>query len=185
MSDFRDPSTSLTLTQAQLKLWAEPHLPSVKKKSKGVPYGPCNLAFSSGTLAWRAYCHHTHQMSEICVFICYHRHELFDDVFQEELAALCAPSLRGLPPLPPARLALATILQAYTSLIKGVAKDQRISIKDGQMRHRHKSRSVLIGGYKRHLLQDLDPGFIRAVGITPANVPEASVTEAISEDLAQ
>jgi Transposase DDE domain len=29
----------------------------------------------------------------------------------------------------------------------------------------------------------LDSGLIRAVGITPANVPEASVTEAISEDL--
>lgn len=40
-------------------------------------------------------------------------------------------------------------------------------------------------GYKRHVLHDLDTGLIRAVGITPANVPEASVTEAIGEDLAQ
>jgi hypothetical protein len=68
-------------------------------------------------------------------------------------------------------------------LIKGVAKDRRISVEDGQMRHGRKSRSVLIDGYKRHVLQDLDTGLIRAVGITPANVPEASVTEAISEDL--
>jgi hypothetical protein len=29
----------------------------------------------------------------------------------------------------------------------------------------------------------LDTGLIRAVGLTPANVPEASVTEAISADL--
>lgn len=42
---------------------------------------------------------------------------------------------------------------------------------------------MLIDGYKRHVLHDLDTGLIRAVGITPANVPEASVTEAISEDL--
>jgi hypothetical protein len=69
------------------------------------------------------------------------------------------------------------------SLIKGVAKDRRISVEDGQMRHGRKSRSVLVDGYKRHVLHDLDTNLIRAVGITPANVPEASVTEAISEDL--
>ena len=42
-----------------------------------------------------------------------------------------------------------------------------------------------LDGYKRHVLHDLDTGLIRAVGITPANVPEASVTEAISKDLEQ
>ena len=71
------------------------------------------------------------------------------------------------------------------SLIKGVAKNRRISVEDGQMRHGRKSRSVRVDGYKRHVLHDLDTGLIRAVGITPANVPEASVTEAISEDLEQ
>jgi Transposase DDE domain/Transposase domain (DUF772) len=69
------------------------------------------------------------------------------------------------------------------SLLKGVAKDRRISVEDGQMRHGRKSRSVRVDGYKRHVLHDLDTGLIRAVGITPANVPEASVTEAISADL--
>ena len=69
------------------------------------------------------------------------------------------------------------------SLVKGVAKDRRISVEDGQMRHGRKSRSVRVDGYKRHVLHDLDSGLIRAVGITPANVSEASVTEAISEDL--
>jgi hypothetical protein len=69
------------------------------------------------------------------------------------------------------------------SLIKGVAKNRRISVEDGQMRHGRKSRSVLVDGYKRHVLHDLDTGLIRAVGITPANAPEASVTEAISDDL--
>ncbi len=73
--------------------------------------------------------------------------------------------------------------QGKASLVKGVAKDRRISIEDGQMRHGRKSRSVRVDGYKRHVCHDLDTGLIRAVGITPANVAEASVTEAISADL--
>jgi hypothetical protein len=68
-------------------------------------------------------------------------------------------------------------------LIKGVAKDRRISIEDAEMRHGRKCRSVRVDGYKRHVLHDLDTGLIRAVGITPANVPEASVTRDISTDL--
>ncbi len=70
------------------------------------------------------------------------------------------------------------------TLRKGVAKERRISIEDAQMRHGRKSRSVRVDGYKRHVLHDLDSGLVRAVGITPANVPEASVTEAIKTDLA-
>ena len=73
--------------------------------------------------------------------------------------------------------------EGKVSLIKGVAKDRRISVEDGQMRHGRKSRSVRVDGYKRHVLHDRDTGLIRAVGVTPANVPQASVTEAISEDL--
>ena len=75
--------------------------------------------------------------------------------------------------------------EGKASLIKGVAKDRRISVEDGQMRHGRKSRSVRVDGYKRHVLHDLDSGLIQAVGVTPANVPEASVTEAISADLDQ
>jgi hypothetical protein len=48
---------------------------------------------------------------------------------------------------------------------------------------RRKSRSQLIDGYKRHVLRDLDSGLIAAVGVTPANVPEATVTDSISLDL--
>jgi IS5 family transposase len=69
------------------------------------------------------------------------------------------------------------------SLIKGVAKDRRISVEDAEMRHGRKSRSVRVDGYKRHVLHDQDTGLIRAVGITPANVAEASVTREISADL--
>jgi hypothetical protein len=59
--------------------------------------------------------------------------------------------------------------EGKASLIQGVAKDRRISIEDGEMRHGRKSRSLLVDGYKRHALHDLDTGLIRAVGITPAN----------------
>jgi Transposase DDE domain/Transposase domain (DUF772) len=69
------------------------------------------------------------------------------------------------------------------ALRRGVAKDRRISVGDSQMRHGRKSRSVLSGGYKRHVLRDLDTGLVPAVGITPANAPEASVTSDIAADL--
>jgi hypothetical protein len=69
------------------------------------------------------------------------------------------------------------------ALRRGVARDRRVSVEDGQMRHGRKSRSVLFDGYKRHVLRDLDTGLITAVGITPANAPEASVTGDIAADL--
>jgi hypothetical protein len=69
------------------------------------------------------------------------------------------------------------------TLRDGVAPDRRISSEDGQMRHGRKSCSQLIDGYKRHVLRDLDSGLIAAVGVTPANLPEAPVTDSISLDL--
>jgi hypothetical protein len=69
------------------------------------------------------------------------------------------------------------------SLRRGVARDRRISVEDGDMRHGRKTRSVLFDGYKRHVLKDLDTGLVTAVGITPANAPEASVTGGITADL--
>jgi Transposase DDE domain/Transposase domain (DUF772) len=67
----------------------------------------------------------------------------------------------------------------------GVAADRRISVEDGAIRHGRKSRSVRVDGYKRHALLDLDTDLVRAVGLTPANRPEAEVTAAIVADLAQ
>src|SRR5436305_9082973 len=52
--------------------------------------------------------------AKLFVFLREHRHELFDEPFQVELARAYADSPRGQPPVPPARPALATILQAYT-----------------------------------------------------------------------
>jgi hypothetical protein len=70
------------------------------------------------------------------------------------------------------------------TLRRGVARDRRISIEDAEMRHGRKTRSLRIDGYKRHLLNDLDTLLIRAVGLTPANAPEASVTPDLAVDLA-
>ncbi len=52
--------------------------------------------------------------AKLFVWLRAHRHELFDDGFQAELAAAYQESPKGQPPVPPAQLALATILQAYT-----------------------------------------------------------------------
>jgi transposase len=70
-------------------------------------------------------------------------------------------------------------------LRRGVAKERRISVEDAAMRHGRKSRSVRVDGYKRHALLDLDSELVRAVGLTPANRPEAEVTDAILADLGQ
>lgn len=69
------------------------------------------------------------------------------------------------------------------ALRRGVAKDRRISLEDAEMRHGRKSKRLRIDGYKRHVLHDLDSGVVRAVGVTAANAPEASVTAELQADL--
>ncbi len=66
---------------------------------------------------------------------------------------------------------------------KGVAKDRRISISDGDMRHGRKSKSRVINGYKRHIAQDLDTGIILAAEVQPANRPEHEVVAILESDL--
>ncbi len=60
--------------------------------------------------------------AKLFVFLRQHRHELFDETFQEELAGLYQDSPLGQPPIAPAQLALATILQAYV----GISDDEVI-----------------------------------------------------------
>lgn len=69
-------------------------------------------------------------------------------------------------------------------LRRGVARDRRISVEEGEMRHGRKTASQLVDGYKRHVGRDLDSRLVRVVGLTPANAPEASVTPALATDLA-
>ena len=68
------------------------------------------------------------QKSRLFVFLRTWRHELLDEGVQAELAAVYEG--RGKPPVPPAQLALATILQAYTGLsdedvVEEVTTDRR------------------------------------------------------------
>ncbi len=58
--------------------------------------------------------------AKLFVFLRDHRHEIFDDEFRRELSEIYRESALGRPPVPPARLAVATILQAYT----GVSDDE-------------------------------------------------------------
>jgi len=68
--------------------------------------------------------------AKLFVFLREHRHELFDEGFQAELAAAWTDSPKGQPPVVPALLALATILQAYTGasddeVIEATVMDRR------------------------------------------------------------
>src|SRR5215472_2910780 len=60
--------------------------------------------------------------AKLFVFLRHHRNVLLDEEFQQELAGLYRPGKRGQPPIAPAQLALAIILQAYT----GVSDDEVI-----------------------------------------------------------
>lgn len=68
---------------------------------------------------------------------------------------------------------------------QGVAPDRRPSIGDVDARHGRKSRSQKFNGYKRHLAVDLDSKLILAVGVAPANKPEAAITQEVGVDLAR
>ncbi len=70
-------------------------------------------------------------------------------------------------------------------LRRGVARERQVSVEDPEMRHGRKSRSRRFEGYKRHVLRDLDTGLVRAVGVTPANVPEAKATDATSPGISR
>ncbi len=57
-------------------------------------------------------------------------------------------------------------------LKRGTARERRISVTDGDMRHGRKSSSRVINGYKRHIARDLEQGLILAATVRPANEPE-------------
>ena len=60
--------------------------------------------------------------AKLFVFLRHHRNALLDEAFQQELAGLYWASKRGQPPIAPAQLALATIVQTYT----GISDDEVI-----------------------------------------------------------
>jgi len=60
--------------------------------------------------------------AKLFLFLRQQRREIFSDAFQEELGAIYQDSPRGQPPVPPAQLSLAIILQAYM----GISDDELI-----------------------------------------------------------
>ncbi len=101
--------------------------------------------------------------AKLFVFLRQHRHELFDERFQAELAETYVGSPKGQPPVPPARLALATILQAYTGVsddevIEATVMDRRWQLVLGCLGAEEPpfSKGTLVGFRKRLIERDLD-----------------------------
>ena len=101
--------------------------------------------------------------AKLFVFLRLHRHELFDERFQAELAQAYVDSPRGQPPVPPAQLALATILQAYTGVsddevIEATVMDRRWQLVLDCMNAEEPpfSKGTLVGFRKRLIERNLD-----------------------------
>jgi len=71
--------------------------------------------------------------AKLYVFLRQHRHELFDEGFQQELARMYPERRRGDEPVAPALLAMATILQAYQGLSDEDAVEQSVDSRRWQM----------------------------------------------------
>ena len=101
--------------------------------------------------------------AKLFVFLRQHRHELFDGQFQAGLAETYVDSPKGQPPVPPAQLALATILQAYTGVsddevIEATVMDRRWQLVLDCMGAEEPpfSKGTLVGFRKRLIERDLD-----------------------------
>jgi transposase len=101
--------------------------------------------------------------AKLFVFLREHRHELFDEQFQAELAEAYADSPKGQPPVPPAQLALATIVQAYTKVsddevIEATVMDRRwqLALDCTGAEEPPFSKGTLVGFRKRLIEHDLD-----------------------------
>jgi hypothetical protein len=75
-----------------------------------------------------------------------------------------------------------TPAEGSPQLRRGGAPERRITSEDAEMRHGRQRRRQRIDGYQRHGGRDLESGLGRAVGVTPANPPEASGTAPILAD---
>ena len=111
--------------------------------------------------------------AKLFVFLRLHRHELFDEQFQAELAESYVDSPKGQPPVPPARLALATILQAYAKVsddevIEATVMDRRWQLVLDCMNAEEPpfSKGTLVAFRKRLIEKNLDRRLIeRTVGL--------------------
>jgi Transposase DDE domain/Transposase domain (DUF772) len=101
--------------------------------------------------------------ARLFVWLRQHRHELFDEDFQQELARAYQDSPKGQPPVPPAQLALATILQAYTGasddeVVEACVMDRRWQLVLDCMDHAQPpfAKGTLVGFRARLIEHDLD-----------------------------
>jgi hypothetical protein len=101
--------------------------------------------------------------ARLFVWLREHRHELFDEDLQAELAQMYQDKPVGQPPVPPAQLALATILQAYTGasddeVIEATVMDRRWQLVLDCMDHAQApfSKATLVGFRARLIAANLD-----------------------------
>lgn len=78
-------------------------------------------------------CRRLKRTGKFFAFLRRNRHVLFDEPFQAELAAMYSDDPRGRPPLPPAMLACATLLQAYDHASDAQAVEDSVFDKRWQM----------------------------------------------------
>ncbi len=85
------------------------------------------------TKAEESVCKRCKRNGRLYAFFRRHRHELFDEAFQAELAEMYADSAKGHPPVPPALLAMVTVLQAACGVSDEGAVNQAIFDRRWQM----------------------------------------------------
>jgi hypothetical protein len=111
--------------------------------------------------------------AKLFVWLREHRHELFDADFQAELAGMYQDKPVGQPPVPPAQLGLATILQAYTGasddeVLEAVVMDRRWQLVLDCMDHAQApfSKTTLVAFRARLIEHGLDRRLVeRTVGL--------------------
>ncbi len=78
-------------------------------------------------------CRRLKRTGRLFAFLRRHRHELFDEEFQDELAGMYSDLPRGTPPKPPAQLAMVTLLQAYEQKSDAAAVEEAVFDRRWQM----------------------------------------------------
>lgn len=108
-------------------------------------------------------CRRLARNGRLFAFLRKHRHELFDDGFQAELAAMYSDLPRGTPPKPPALLAMVTLLQAYERKSDASAVEEAVFDRRWQMvlncigtEEPTFSQGVLVDFRRRLIEHDLD-----------------------------
>jgi len=108
-------------------------------------------------------CKRLKRTGRLFAFLRRQRHQLFDDAFQHELAAMYSDAPRGMKPLPPAMLAMVTLLQAYEQKSDAGAVEEAVFDMRWQMvldcmgtEEPPFSQGVLVDFRRRLVAHDLD-----------------------------